>query len=426
MFGKILNTFLSKFLIALLNFLIVIVTANQLGASGRGVVSLIVLSITINQLISGLVGGTALIYLAPRQPILELLIPSYFWAVLSSLIGTFILSTLNLLPSQYSMDIFFISVLQGFGFIHLNLFIGQEKIKRFNIISALQIIISLISLLFCFYFINQKTVRSYIISQYTSFGYLFLSSAFFVFQDTNWTSQSNWGSTLKAILQNSFYIQLATVVQLFNYRLSYYMIDRYMDKSSLGVYSTAVSVSESLWLISRSFVMIQYSKVVNSFELHTSRKLTLQMAKFSLLATILCGMVLLTLPKDFFTWLFGKDFNAIKQLLIYLLPGVACIANSTIYAHYYAGIGKNHINTIGSSIGFVFTLVFCYILIPQLHLVGAAISCSISYFTHSVFLIYLFKKEACYKWKDFLLTNTEISDAFIEAKKIWKKSNDLR
>ncbi len=410
MFGKILNTFLSKFLVAGFNFLIVIVTAKQLGASERGVISLVVLSVTINQIVSGLVGGTALIYLAPRKPTLELLIPAYFWAIISSFLGTYILSTLSLLPTQYATDIFFLSVLQTFGLIHLNLFIGQEKIKQFNIISALQVTISIVPLLFYFYILNQKTIQAYIISQYVGFGFLFLASTFFVFRDINSISQGNWQGTLKAIFQNSLYIQLSTIVQFFNYRLSYYVIDRYMEKSSLGVFSTAVSVSESLWLISRSLVMIQYSKVVNSVDLHSSRKLTLQMAKFSLLATVLCGLILIALPSNFFTLLFGKDFSEIKQLLIYLLPGVACMANTTMYAHYYAGIGKNHINTIGSSIGLIFTLIFCFILIPRFYLIGAAVSCSISYIVHSVFLIYLFKKEAGYRWKDFLLTVSEIKE----------------
>jgi O-antigen/teichoic acid export membrane protein len=419
MFVKIANVFFSKFLVSVIGFFIVIINAKQLGPAGLGIISLIVLSITYNQVVCGIIGGSSIMYLASRKPLFEILIPSYLWAVISSLIGTLVLNVFNLMPQQYATDVFLLSVLQAFGTIHLNVFIGLEKIKKYNKISAIQVVITLISLLFLFYVLNYRTVQSYIISMYLGFAYVFLESSFVVFPGVKIGPISRWGNSLKFIFQNSIYIQLATIVHLLNCRLSYFMLDRYMDKGSLGVYAIAVSIAESLWLISRSISVIQYSRVVNSSELKSSQELTLLLAKFSLLVTIAGAVVLVLLPEYFFIWLFGSKFAAIKHLLLYLLPGVVFIANSSLYVHYYAAIGKNHINTIGSSIGFVFTIICCFVLIPRYHLAGAALSSSISYLANSVFLIFLFKKDAKYSWKDFMVKSSDTRNIFIEARKIF-------
>lgn len=416
MFNKIVHVFFSKFLAAILGLFIVIVNAKQLGAEGLGLISLIVLSITINQIVSGIVGGTSLMYLASRKPVFELLVPSYLWAFASSLIATSILNLFDLMPQQYATDIYLLSVLQALGSIHLNLFIGLEKLQKYNRISVIQVVISFVSLLVLFFVFNYKTVESYIISMYLGYGYVFIFSALVIYPEIKLAPVREWGNSIKSIFQNSIYIQLATIVHLFNCRVSYFLLDRYMDKAALGIYSTAVSIAESIWLISRSISVFQYSKVANSSEINTSRELTLILSKFSILITVACAGIMLIFPQLFFVWLFGEKFGAIKHLLIYILPGIAFMANSSLYVHYYAAIGKNHVNTIASTIGFVFTLVCCYFLIPRYHLSGAAISTSISYLAYSLFMIFLFKNEAGYQWKDFLLKRSELKYGLVEAR----------
>jgi O-antigen/teichoic acid export membrane protein len=419
MFAKISRVFFSKILVSVLGFFIVILNAKQLGAEGLGVISLIFLCITYNQVVCGLIGGATLMYLASRKPLLQLLLPSYVWAVVSSLVCTLVLRVLHLIPGGYATDVFLLSVLQALGTIHLNLFIGLEKIKKYNWINSFQVLIGFAALLFLFYAVNEKTIRSYLISLYLGFAYVFLASSRVLLPLVKFETARDWAGSLRTIVENSVYIQLATIIHLMNCRLSYFFLDGYMDKASLGIYSTAVSIAESLWLINRSISVVQFSNVVNSDERRSSQALTLSLAKFSFVLTLFFAVVMLLIPEDFYVFIFGQRFNAIKHTLFYLLPGIAVVANSSLYVHYYAAIGKNHINTIGSTVGFVFTLLCCLLLIPRYHLAGAAIGSTVSYLASALFMIVLFKREAGLRWNDFWIKRTDTGYMASEIKKLF-------
>ena len=66
MFRRVLHTFVSRGINAVLNLLLVLVTARFLGAEVRGEISLLVASMNLSLHAVGLAGGAALLYLVPR------------------------------------------------------------------------------------------------------------------------------------------------------------------------------------------------------------------------------------------------------------------------------------------------------------------------------------------------------------------------
>src|SRR5688572_7666686 len=98
MFSKILHTFTSRVGIAGLNFLIVILTAQNLGAAGRGEISLFVANIALVLLFTSILGGTGLTYLTPRTNIYQLVLPAYVWSAVMSGGVTFLIFLLNQVP----------------------------------------------------------------------------------------------------------------------------------------------------------------------------------------------------------------------------------------------------------------------------------------------------------------------------------------
>ncbi|HPG33721.1 MAG TPA: 2-oxoacid:acceptor oxidoreductase family protein, partial [Lentimicrobium sp.] len=91
MIRKIISTTASRLVIALLNLAIIWLLARKLGAEGVGTVSLVVLGISIIQMVSALVGGSALVYMVPRHPLMQLLMPAWIWAVVVSAAGSLLL-----------------------------------------------------------------------------------------------------------------------------------------------------------------------------------------------------------------------------------------------------------------------------------------------------------------------------------------------
>lgn len=179
MLRKIFFTFSSKLFISVINFLVILLTARYLGAEGRGIISLLILGITINLLISNIFGGASISFLTSRTDIYRLVAPAYCWAILSSLVITFILIAIGLIPEIYGRHLFYLSLLQAFYNIHLNILIGKSKIKAHNIVNTVQVAVLFLFLLLLIFFFGNKTVESYLYSLYGSIIFSLLISLYF-------------------------------------------------------------------------------------------------------------------------------------------------------------------------------------------------------------------------------------------------------
>lgn len=82
-------------------------------------------------------------------------------------------------------------------------------------------------------------------------------------------------------------------------------------------------------------------------------------------------------------------------------------------------------NTFASLCGLAITFVLGFTLIPRLDVAGAALTSTISYSVNAIFLFCFFLKESNFKWRDFILTKTEVTDYFSELKnQFFNKSSE--
>ena len=81
MIRPVVGTIFTRVFVQAMNLLVIMLAGHALGAEGLGAISLIVLAITIVVLINNVVGGGALVYLAPRAPLARLLRTAYGWAI---------------------------------------------------------------------------------------------------------------------------------------------------------------------------------------------------------------------------------------------------------------------------------------------------------------------------------------------------------
>lgn len=408
MIRKIISTAASRLLIATMNLAIVWLSARNLGAEGMGTISLIILGISINQMVSALVGGSALVYLVPRHPLLQLLMPAWIWAVIVSAGGSLLLGWLKLVPGEFIVDLFWISLLQSYFTINQNVLLGREKVFQFNLMAVVQVMLVLGSLIILFGGFNSISVRSYIIALYVSFGVVFLVSYLLIFK---FIVRQRWWSIhiLKEAFRFGGYLQAASFMQLFNYRLSYYIIEKYFDRATLGVFSIGVQISESVWIISKSIAMVQYARIANSHDAVYSRDLTTAFIRITTLLTLFMLGVLLLLPSSFFVLIFHSDFSNLHQVILSLSAGILAVAISLMLSHYFSGSGKPWHNTISSGIGLVFTLLLGFTLIPRFGITGAGITASVAYTAGMLYQLMVFMKISGAKWRSVLSFSADFS-----------------
>ncbi len=408
MFGKILNTFFSKTLAALFNFLTIILTAQYLGAEGKGITSLIVVNISIIILVNDIVGGPSFVYLAPREKILRLITPAYIWAAISAAITGFILSFFSGFSTHLNLHVAFLGFLQSLVSVNIAILSGKEQIKEANAAFLSRTGIILGTLLLAFVLLDRIAVMSFVYAWYGGTILSFLLSVLYLKPFLKTTSLQGIQRLLRTVFRYGAIIQTGNILQFLNYRISYYLLSYLIGNSQVGIYSIAIAIAEAVLLIAKSFSYVQYARISNLNSQESAKKLTYLLMPVSFWITLIGLGILGSLPGPLFQWVFGPEFKGINQLLWLLSPGILAMGINTILSHYFSGHGKFYINAIGSGIGFILTLTACYVLIPIYGTEGAAISASIAYASTMIFTLTIFKLETNFSWNIFLLKKSDI------------------
>ena len=174
-------------------------------------------------------------------------------------------------------------------------------------------------------------------------------------------------------------------------------------------FSVGIALSEAIWMVSRSLSIVLYADLVNSDNHKEAIEKTKVNLKISFLVTLLFLVIILSIPDNFFSLIFGKDFTQTKEIMILLSPGILAIAVSNIIGYYFAGINKLKILNIKSLVGLVFTIAASFYVIPRWGIRGACIVTTISYCLSSGLLFWRFYQITEFRFVDFLFSKKEIN-----------------
>ncbi len=421
MFNKVLFTFSTRVLTAFLSIVNVLIGTRYLGVEGYGTISLVVLGITIYLMIQNLITGSSIVYFISKFKPSSILILSYFWAVISIIIFTalsfFSLEigemmgwTFEIIPSEFFWHNILLAGGYGLMTIHLNLLLGRERIKAFNFIYFLQHILATILLILFFVFMEKDQIIYYLVALYISYFTAFIAAFIFTLHYIKSFSLPSIAE-FKSMLKYGFYGQSANVFQLINYRLTYYLVDIFVGRASLGIFSAATQISEGLWIFGKSIATVQFARISNSKNVDYARNLSLQLLKFTSSLTLIPLLILMFLPVSFYTLLLGNEFGDVRHIVRLLALGTISLTSSMMLSHYFSGIGKISKNSASSGIGVIATLALGFSLVPVFGLPGAALVNSISYLISLIFLIYHFNKEEALPFRNWLLSGQDVKNS---------------
>ena len=424
MVSKILGNFGVRLISAIFNLLIAILVSRYVGAAGKGEQSIVLAMVAIITIFDNMVGGASIVYLASRLNRKNLFLASYLWTILVSVMTYFVLIFVPLVHERYILSVVVLSGISSFVSIHSSILLGKEKLKQFNLLSFLVPGLTLLTLFLQFFFAWNLTPEAYVLALFVAYGCTFLTSILFVRNE--WRPEesiSNAGlmEAFKSLLFYGFQNQLAHVFQLLSFRLSYFFLERYCGDAEVGIYSNAVSVIESVWMISTSISLWQYARIANSTDVSYTKRITEQLTKYGLLTAFLALVVLLMIPDAFFTWLFGKEFHQLNQLMLLLAPGIWVFNYALIIGHYFSGHGRYLVNAVASGVGLIVPFATAYYFIPSYKIFGAAMAASSSYFVTSFIVIVYFYRDG---GKFVIFPSVQdLSESWGMLKSHWSKSN---
>ena len=410
---------------AALNFLIAIIISQTLGDTGSGTQSLVVASITFILIFSEIVCGASIIYLAPHHPFKKILVASVVWSALVAVVMGFCIRVFYPgLESDLTVHVAVLSFISSLSNINFRFLVGKEEIQKANYNTLLQPVLLTLTLVMYHFILKRQGVYGYIIGLYIAYFGTFLLGLWMLreeYAQLPHDKDHNYGPVLKDLFKYGFLNQTGHFVQFFNLRLSYYLLDSYIGRGQVGVFSRSVSLAEAIWIVSNSIALVQYARIANVDDRQYSQKITLDLTKICLSVSVVVLVVLCLLPSQVYIFVFGKDFGEMAYLIRILSPGVLFYCVFLILGHYYSGIGRYHMNTFAALCGLVATFVCGFTLIPRYNVTGAAITSAVSYTTNAVFLFVFFLKESHFRGKDFILRKSEIKSYITELKQQFLK-----
>ncbi|MBE4951146.1 lipopolysaccharide biosynthesis protein [Chryseobacterium culicis] len=403
----IIKTFVSRFLILILSFGLVIFSTNMWGSEGKGTISIVVANAAAVSFFSSIFSGSSASYFASRFKIEKVLLYAYLWSLLTGLLIPFLFGLASI-QGKYLFYLIGISVFSSLLSTNISLFIGTQNIRRFNLYTVLQQLVHIIFIGILVYALGKKDVSVYFLAQIGCLALLFITSFFQIIKKCRISEISFCKDVARNMFEYGWKTQLSAFVQFLNYRLSFYFLEYFEGIASVGIFSIGVTFSEAIWTITRSIAVILYSDVVNSKSTEESIEKTKESLKLTFILMIGFVLGILIIPSQVYEMIFGKEFRDTKEIMLILSPGIFAIAVSDMVGHYFSGMRELKILNVKSITGLIVTVVFSFIAIPRWGIWGACIATTSSYFVSAFLLFRKFYKSTSFSWKDYIPSREEI------------------
>jgi O-antigen/teichoic acid export membrane protein len=390
MFRQITGTIAARIITTAMGLLVAVIAGHRLGTSGLGTIGLITLGITLVRIGTDLLGGGGLVYLVPRVPLGRLLLPCYASALVAVSAGFAAVRIFRLVPSEYCTDVAILALLQGWNAIHLGVLIGQQRIRANNVIAVVQAV-ALVAAFAWLTRVAGADAGAFITASYCSVAVALAMSSIAMRRNVALTADAPQNA-FRLLLRQGAFVQMANGMQLMNYRMAWWLIEKFKSTSALGVYSVANQLAEGSWLVPKSLAVVLYSRISNSFSADEQRLMTLTFLKTSMACALAVVAVLILLPGPVYQWAFGPEVTGITPLIALLAPGILAMAASQAFSHFFSGTARNVHNVIGSGLGLVATVVAGFLLIPAYGLPGAATSATIAYCANALYQMIAFMR----------------------------------
>ena len=388
MFRNIIRSFLTKGCVALINFMLLIISARYLGISSRGEISIFILNLSMIQIINEIYTGYTLVHFVPRFNLAKLFSVGIIYTLLFCSLSNLLIVFVNRQVPGFEWLGYFISFLVLLNTFNCVLIIGKELVITYNFLSLLQPLTLLVGLGVFIFVLKDFTFKAYVYPLFISFV---LASVISTFVTLKFILKANVdkGFQIKPVLVNGFLYQAGILMYVFCNRYSYYLLP---DRRDVGLYASAASFVESVLIIMNGIAPVLLARVAREGPFGKSTEITLSLSKLSLLLSTLVLFGMLLLPESLFVFVLGKGFVGIKHLMWLYAPGVLCVSFFGVVANYFLALGKPGLVLFCNSFGCLLSLLLAPFLVRLYETSGAAYVADLAYAAIAIATCFCFFK----------------------------------
>ncbi len=189
-----------------------------------------------------------------------------------------------------------------------------------------------------------------------------------------------------------------------NARIDQLILSTFVDASSLGLYATAVTVSELIWMIPDSLSFVLFNKVAAAKSPQVRAELTEQTHRIVFWCMVVLACLLAVASPWLITSLYGRPFERATVPLLILLPGVVLMVTPKSLTKFLGASGMPGKSSTMVIIGGAACSLLSLGLVPLFHelgtdgIYGAALASTLGYAACAVSGIWLYQGVAGTRW----------------------------
>jgi len=260
----------------------------------------------------------------------------------------------------------------------INIFLGLQKIKKYNFIQLLHTFIFLLliaTLLLGFH----PEIKTAIIANLLAITIICIFLFFLTKKQLGGIAFHIKKSLLKKFFSYGSKIHLINILSFLHLKIDVLMINIFLNPLAVGFYFIAATSAEKIMLISRSAGRVLFSRVSSETNKKKIKKFTPIVCRNVLWITILIAIFLFFGSRLLIILFYSEEF--FKSILPFqiLLIGMIGISGSRILFDDLAGRGRLKAYIYINIFSVILNIILNIILIPKLGITGAAWATTISY-----------------------------------------------
>jgi O-antigen/teichoic acid export membrane protein len=200
---------------------------------------------------------------------------------------------------------------------------------------------------------------------------------------------------------------LAFVIITLNLRSDVLLLKYFKGNESVGFYSIAVAIAESIWQISMAVGTVIISRTANSDDAGRIVKDTNMIIRITVVLAIFIGTIILFVSPYLIPLIYGALFAPSIPIVQIIIPGILFFAIMRILISFIAGKGKPWVIIMIGAPALLTNILINLYTIPLWGGMGAAIATDISYFIAFVFTLSYYIRKNNVSLSDILLLKKE-------------------
>ena len=410
-------------LVALLNNIII---TRQIGTEGRGIYSVISNIILLLGLLfgEGLRRSNTILVGKNSSNLNKLINDTLLFSILLSVIFILIYFSKSLwnqfipnLTNEYIILTLIISVLSIIWIAYQAIFLGLQKILKFNIIQLTSVVSFFVFTAIGIYLFDFNLMSIIIGLAVSSLLTSLLCIILFI-------KNYNYKFHLKInFLNKNFFLisQKSTIsaIEIFLlYKGDIFIINFFLGAVQTGLYSIAALFSEFIQRFTNVLGVLLVSKTVND-KTGVIFNNTAKVVRVAFAINLMIIIILFFVGRYLIVLFFGNGFQFSFHILLFLMPGLLFFGPGSLLYSFFIGRGyPKEVIIINASCSLL-NIILNAILIPKFGVIIAASISSITYFIWTISLIFLFNISTKIPIKDVILIKKEdISYLYLALKKV--------